>query len=190
MQGLLRRVWPEALRHKMHQSPRGRFLWAAEMSYRRDWSRIDVLQGASIIFHDMNDDKPSREPCSGFAEPDRKYLMVYMGVAFPHIGRVCLQLNQKDCGWLEQEKLQLQLDIGTESSSLQTAHQWGKSLPHPRDPGEAVWADTFSNTSDHHHFLLQWVIQSQPSTLLALYQHFSWLSAVLSRFSLIPFVTP
>ena len=28
--------------------------------------------------HDMNDDKPSRE-LRGFAEPDRKYLMVYMG---------------------------------------------------------------------------------------------------------------
>lgn len=121
--------------------------------------------------HDMNDDKPSRE-LRGFAEPDRKYLMVYMGVAFPHIGRACLQLNQKGCGWLEQE-LQLQLDIGTESSSLQDCTPMGeKSLPRPRDPGEAG-VDTFRNTSDHSP--LPTPVSDTVSALqsLALYQHFS-----------------
>ena len=141
--------------------------------------------------HDMSDDKPSRE-LRGFAEPDRKYLMVYMGVAFPHIGRVCLQLNEKDCGWLEQKELQLQLDIGAESSSLQDRTPvGGKSLPLPRDPGEAG-VDTFRNTSDHSPLPTP-VSDSvsalhSPCTISAL---FLTLSVVLSRFSRVRlFVTP
>ncbi|XFF80039.1 hypothetical protein AB1E18_006258 [Capra hircus] len=61
----------------------------------------------------------------------------------PHsTGRVCLQLNEKDCGWLEQKELQLQLDIGAESSSLQDRTPvGGKSLPLPRDPVSTTQQD-------------------------------------------------
>lgn len=85
----------------------------------------------------------------GFAEPDGKYLMVYMGSGIsPH--RKGVSSVKPEGLWVARAgEAAATAGHRHQSNNLQDRTPMGKSLPHPRDPGEAGVRRSFSNTSDH-----------------------------------------